>query len=102
MELILVAGPSGSGKTTSIANLDYKETAIVNCLGKSLPFQGWKKKYNKKNKNLFNTDDYNLIPRIIKNVDDNRPDIKTLVIDDSTYVMTSEFMSRASETGLTY
>ena len=42
---ILVIAESGAGKSTSIANLDPKETFIVNVANKPLPFKGWKNKY---------------------------------------------------------
>ena len=39
---ILVLGDSGSGKSTSTMNLDSTSTFYVNCIGKALPFKGWK------------------------------------------------------------
>ena len=42
---ILVLGDSGSGKSTSTMNLDSKSTFYINCIGKALPFKGWKGKY---------------------------------------------------------
>ena len=42
-EKILIMGESGTGKSTSIRNCDPTTTAIVNPVGKPLPFRGSKK-----------------------------------------------------------
>ena len=39
--------------------------------------------------------------RVIKLVNEKRPDIKNLIIDDWQYTMCNEFMRRATETGFT-
>lgn len=102
----LIIGESGTGKSTSLANLNPSETFIINVLDKPLPFKGYKKNYTKlstdgKTGNYYASDDYFKLIRIIKFVNENRPDIKNLIIDDWQYTMCNEFMRRATETGFT-
>lgn len=96
---VLIIGPSGSGKSTSIRTLDSDSTYVLNVLGKPLPFRGYKKQYNVDKKNYYQTDDWTKIIKCIRGVNEERPDIKTLVIDDLQYLMANEFMRRASEHG---
>lgn len=96
-------GESGSGKSTSLRHLNPKETFILGVLDKPLPFRGYKAHYtlmskSNPNGNYYATDSYELIMRCIKSVNE-RPEIKTLVIDDFQYVMGNEFMRRALEKG---
>ena len=95
----MVMGPSGNGKSSSIATLDPKETVIFNILKKKLPFKGSSKLYNSDNKNLFNIDDYNTIISYLESIDSKAPHIKTIVIDDMTYVMRKEYFKTAKQTG---
>jgi len=101
----LVIGESGTGKSTSIANLDCKETFIINVINKPLPFRGYQKKYilikdwNDKGGNYYSSDDYIKIINCVKMVNSTRPEIKTLIIDDFQYVMANEFMRRCLERG---
>ena len=44
-EIIAIVGQTGTGKSTSFENLDPKETVIIACTNKPLPFRGWKKNY---------------------------------------------------------
>ncbi len=96
---ILVIGPSGSGKSTSIRNLDPKSTFIISVLNKPLPFKGYKKNYNEEEKNFLYTDNYQAIIKYIKAINDRRPEITTLIIDDAHFIMANEFMDRACERG---
>ena len=87
-ELIGIVGESGTGKSTAIRTLDSKETAIVNCVGKPLPFKGWKSKYKNfnpkgdKTGNYYSTDMSTDIIKFMNYISNNRPEIKHLVIDD--------------------
>jgi len=97
---ILVLGESGSGKTTSMRKLNSKETYVINCIGKPLPFRGWKANYKEgKGGNLFKSTDYVAITQCMKAISEQRPEIKVIIVDDAQYVMSYEFMSRAKEKG---
>ena len=111
---IAVVGDSGSGKSTSlgqlpeleIQGLDPKETFIINVKGKSLPIRGWKTKYvaidtskPPTEGNYLATTDAALIIKTMAYININRPDIKTVVLDDAQYVMSEEFMANALKAG---
>jgi len=101
---ILVIAESGSGKSTSIENLDPKETFIINVANKPLPFKGWKKKYtiwSKENPggNMYDKSTVPNIEACIKYVNDKRPEVKVLVIDDFQYMSSFEFFERVDEKG---
>lgn len=96
---ILIIGHSGTGKSTSIRNLPPEETFIINVLGKILPFKGANKKYtplsdDRLTGNYFSSDSSATIIKVIKFVNEKRPDIKNLIIDDFTYSITNEYMSK--------
>jgi len=83
---ILLIGKSGTGKSTSLRNFEAKDVAIVNVLGKPLPF--------KSKLNAPKCDDYNVILKSIAATDK-----KTIIIDDASYLITNEFMSKSSVKG---
>lgn len=95
----LIMGKSGSGKSTSIKTLDPKTTVIFNVLKKKLPFKGSNKLYNEENKNLFNLDDYGQIVNYLQGINKGAEYIKTIVIDDMTYIMRKEYFRTAKQTG---
>lgn len=100
----LIIGESGTGKSTSIRNLNPSETFIINVLNKPLPFKGYKSHYTKissdaKTGNYYSSDDYQRIEQLIKKINSERLEIKTLIIDDFQYLMANEFMRRALERG---
>ena len=96
---ILIIGESGTGKSTSIRTLPPEETFIINVLGKPLPFRGSNKKYVKVNAsgvgNYFASDNHQKIKDAITYVNNTRPDIKYVVIDDFGYTITNSFMRKA-------
>tara|TARA_R110000822_G_scaffold16329_14_gene55771 strand:+ start:8857 stop:9540 length:684 start_codon:yes stop_codon:yes gene_type:complete len=101
---ILIIGESGSGKSTSLESLDASSTFLVNVAKKPMPFRGWKKNYSQLTKdnpkgNYIATDNSQQIVATLKHVDENMPHIKTVIVDDFTYVMANEFMRRANEKG---
>lgn len=107
---IAIVGKSGTGKSTSygqipeigIKGLDPKETVVVNVANKDLPFRGWKKKYSGKineKGNLLVSSDADTITKAVQYINNERPDIKNIVIDDAQYEMSFNFMSKANETG---
>ena len=83
---ILLIGASGTGKSTSLRNFKREEVAVVNVLGKPLPF--------KSDLKAPKCDDYKTIIQAIKNTKK-----KTIVIDDAGYLITNEFMQNASIKG---
>lgn len=104
MSSTLILGESGAGKSSSLRNLNPEETVIINILDKPLPFRGYKKHYKPITKdnpdgNYFATDDYSLIIRLIRSVNESRPEVKVLIIDDFQYVLANEFMRRVAEKG---
>lgn len=84
--LVMVYGHSGSGKSASLRNFDPEQVAVINVLGKPLPFRSSMKTYI--------TNDYGKINAAI-----HRTKRKSIVIDDATYLMTGEFMRNAKVTG---
>lgn len=60
-KVIGIMGESGSGKTTSLRNLDPETTFYIDCDKKGLSWKGWRKQYNKENRNYCKTDDKNAV-----------------------------------------
>lgn len=83
---VLLVGPSGSGKSTSLRNFTKDEVAVINVLGKPLPF--------KNDIKAPKIDDYNSILKAIAGTKK-----KTIVIDDAGYLLTNEFMNKSSVKG---
>lgn len=103
-ERVAVIGDTGEGKSTAIRHLDPTRTAIINIIGKPLPFKGWKKKYStidpeKGEGNYYVTQKSSQIVKMMKHISDERPKIKVIIIDDFQYLMSTEFMNRATEKG---
>lgn len=84
---VLILGESGSGKSTSLRNFKPEEYLLLNVAGKPLPFRG-KPKY------VINNPDYLTMSKAISNAP-----VKTVVIDDSQYMMAFDFFDHAKETG---
>lgn len=83
---ILLIGASGTGKSTSLRNFKREEVAVINVLGKPLPF--------KSDIKAPKCDNYKTIIEAIK-----KTKKKTIVIDDAGYLITNEFMANASIKG---
>lgn len=97
---ILVIGESGSGKSTSIRTLDPASTYLISCVGKLPPVQGAKLKYKAgKGGNFCKSKNSEEICGIMHAISDNRPEIKTIIVDDVQYVMSHEYMEKALEKG---
>lgn len=84
--LVMVYGHSGSGKSASLRNFDPEQVAVINVLGKPLPFRSSMKTYI--------TNDYGKIDAAIHSTKR-----KSIVIDDAAYLMTGEFMRNAKVAG---
>jgi energy-coupling factor transporter ATP-binding protein EcfA2 len=82
---VLIIGKSGSGKSTSLRNFN-DGIGIINVLGKPFPF---------KNKlPSVTTDNYDKVKSVLE-----KSTAKSLVIDDSGYLITNHFMREHSSTG---
>ena len=81
---------------------------------KPLPFRGWKKKYvpldikkDDKGKiqsvsgNYYTSSNWEQILKILKIINKLMPNIKAVVIDDMQYILSYEFVDRATEIGYT-
>ena len=83
---VLIIGKSGSGKSSSLRNLDADEYSLVNPLKKELPF--------KTSVKGLESDNYELIKKFITETPK-----KIVVIDDSNYLLTNQFMRNHSKGG---
>lgn len=75
---------------------------------KPLPFRGWKKKYapikvsaDGISGNYFTSSKWDQIMKILQIVDKKMPHIKQVIVDDFQYVLSYEFVDRATEVGYT-
>lgn len=84
---VLILGESGTGKTTSLRNFKAGELAVVNVVGKPLPFRGDFEMLSK-------TTDASKIQKFMKNAT-----AKSIVIDDCQYIMSFQYMRRIKENG---
>lgn len=84
---VLILGHSGSGKSSSMRNFKPDELALANVNGKFLPFRG-------KFTETINSDNYQDVTRFMKSAK-----AKTIVVDDSQYLIANEFMRRSKEKG---
>lgn len=105
---LCIYGESGTGKTTSLRNMNPETTFIISTTGKPLSFRGWKKKYlpfkiDKETKeisgNYYISSNSEQILKILKIINTKMPHIETVVIDDVQYIMSYEFVDRATEVG---
>lgn len=91
--LVLVIADSGAGKSTSLRNLPPEHTYIINVMGKLLPFPGAPMKYQV-GKNMEYQASAPFITDSMK-TQAKKIEIDHIVIDDATYIMTTEFMQKA-------
>ena len=100
-KLIGIVGETGTGKSTSVKHLNPEETYIINVAKKELPFKGSEKLYNSEKRNYKEVDDANEISRLLLSISKNAPHVKTIVIEDSNYIMGFNMVAKATETGFT-
>ena len=93
----MIIGTSGSGKTTSLEKLDPNQTFYIDADGKGLSWKGWRKQYNKENKNYFRCDEPDKIFALMQQIDEKQKQIKYLVIDTLNGCMVADEMRRAKE-----
>lgn len=85
--VVMILGESGTGKSASLRKFKPQDVAIVNVIGKPLPFRS-------RGFDTLNSDNYGEIRNYISSTDK-----KSIVIDDAQYLMANEFMRRAREKG---
>lgn len=87
---VLIMGESGTGKSTSMRNCDPAMVAVVNPVGKPLPFKNHFEM-------LVNETDARKITRYMK--DQAAAGKKLIVVDDFQYILAVPYMNRIKETG---
>ena len=87
---ILIMGESGTGKSTSMRNFGSDEIAIVNPVGKPLPFRG---KFDTLN---GATESRKITQFMDKAIADGK---KVIVVDDFQYILSVPYMNRIKEAG---
>lgn len=92
---VMILGESGSGKSCSLRNMDPAQTLLIQAISKPLPFKN-KWKPVTEGGNIFVSADSAVIVAAMKKT--SRP---IIVIDDQQYLLATEFMARAHETGYT-
>lgn len=83
----LILGASGTGKSSSMRNFKDEELAVINVVGKELPFRS-------ELSSVIHTADYNIIKQKILGTQK-----KSIVIDDAGYLITNQFMSNHNKIG---
>lgn len=91
-QMVLIIGESGTGKSTSMRNCDPDTTAIVNPVGKPLPFKG-----SGKFDTMNSVTESRKITKWMK--EQAAVGKKLLVVDDFQYVLAIPYIDRIKETG---
>lgn len=97
--VVIILGRTGTGKSTAIKGLNPETTMIFNTLNKRLPFRGANKVYSQEAKNLYSITEYDKLCAYLNAINERRPEVKDVIIDDATYLMRNEFFNRAKENG---
>lgn len=99
--VIGIMGDSGAGKTTAFRNVDPQTTLYVDCDKKGLSWRGWKKDFNKENKNYVVTDVPKTALEALVAVNTLEPyrHVKLVVFDTINGLMVADEMRRSKEKG---
>jgi len=89
-QMLLIMGESGTGKSTSMRNCDPATTAVVNPVGKPLPFKG---KFTMLNSEV----ESRKICKFMK--EQAAAGKKLIVVDDFQYILSVPYMNRIKENG---
>ena len=89
-QMLLIMGESGTGKSTSMRNCDPATTAVVNPVGKPLPFKG---KFTMLNSEV----ESRKICKFMK--EQVAAGKKLIVVDDFQYILSVPYMNRIKENG---
>ena len=98
-KLICVMGESGSGKTTAMRTLDPKTTYYVDCDGKGLAWEGWRKQYHSEAKNYTVSRDIPKITKLIVDISEKKTETKTIVVDTLNTCMVDKEIKGMKENG---
>ena len=104
--LVGVVGATGTGKSASILEvkelgikgLNPTETVLIDVANKPLPIKGWRDHFTDfkgETGNYLSASNPDTIVSALKHINDHRPDIKNVIIDDMQYIMAFEFMAKA-------
>lgn len=91
-QTVLIMGESGTGKSTSLRNCDPAITAVVNPVGKALPFRG-----SARFETLDGETDAGEVNRFIR--EQVARGKKLIVVDDFQYILSVPYMQRIKESG---
>ena len=91
-EKVLIMGESGTGKSTSMRNLNPDAVAVVNPVGKPLPFRG-----SKRFATLNSVVESRSITKWMK--EQVASGKKIIVVDDFQYILSVPYMNRIKENG---
>lgn len=91
-QMVLIIGESGTGKSTSMRNCDPDTTAIVNPVGKPLPFKG-----SGKFDTMNSVTESRKITKWMK--EQAAAGKKLIVVDDFQYILAIPYIDRIKETG---
>lgn len=91
----MVLGTSGTGKSTSLRNMNPAETLLIQTIPKPLPFRSkeWRPISKDGGNIIVSADSAQIVLAMQKTT---RP---VIVVDDFQYLLATEFMARAHETG---
>lgn len=97
--LVGISGTSGSGKSRSLLNMNWDKTFIIRCGKKPLPFKNKLKQWDSATKtgNYIYSNDYSFIKAVITKLPEYG--FKSIIIDDSTFLMTDSFMKMIGDKG---
>lgn len=90
----MILGQSGTGKSASMRNMDPAQTLLIQVIPKPLPFRNKAWKPAKDGGNVWVESNSETI---VKGMRKTQKDV--IVIDDIQYLLATEFMQRAHETG---
>jgi len=91
----MILGQSGTGKTASLRNMDPAETLLIQVISKPLPFRSndWRQ-VTADGGNILTLSSSDAICAAMR-----KTSRSIIVIDDLQYLLATEFMNRAYETG---
>ena len=89
-QMVLIMGESGTGKSTSLRNCNPEQIAVVNPVGKPLPFKNHFGMLN-------NVTESRTITKYMK--EQAAEGKKLIVVDDFQYILAVPYMNRIKETG---